>query len=84
MPEIRIQADRTAGIFRVIVDGKEIEPKYIMIKAMPNQDVKLYFGEGKGKKGKHKYLMSELYLNARKKSVRRGTYGVKKSGRSGK
>ena len=84
MPEMNIQIDRTAGLFRVFVDEKEINPEYILIRARPGQEAKVYFGEGKGGKGKHKFLMSELYMNARKKTVKRGRYGSKKSGRPGK
>jgi predicted secreted protein len=80
MPELNIQADKSAGVFRVLVDGEEITPDYILIKMKPGQDARIYFGDSTGPDQKHKFLIKEFYYNAHKKIVKEGKYGTESAG----
>ena len=63
MAVLNIQADRTAGIFRVYVDGKETVPDEIRITARADQDVEVLIDD-------KEFLVSEMYINAKRKKAR--------------
>ncbi len=79
MTEINIQADTTAGIFRVEVDGSQVPADRISVEAKPDREATLTLHWGKSER---RFVAREIFINTRE--AKEEKHATKGSGRKRK